>query len=46
MFGGYGLYRDGLMFVLIVEGELFLKTDTDNVAQFERAGKSVKGKSK
>lgn len=38
MFGGHGLYRDGLMFALIVEDELFLKTDADNVAQFERAG--------
>ncbi len=38
MFGGYGLYRDGLMFALMVEDELFFKTDADNVAQFERAG--------
>ena len=38
MFGGYGLYREGLMFALIVEDELFFKTDADNVAQFERAG--------
>ena len=38
MFGGYGLYREGLMFALIVEDELFLKTDTGNVVQFEQAG--------
>ena len=38
MFGGYGVYRDGLMFALIVEDELFLKTDAENVVQFERAG--------
>ena len=38
MFGGYGLYREGLMFALIVEDELFFKTDTDNLARFERAG--------
>ncbi|HEX5337558.1 MAG TPA: TfoX/Sxy family protein [Gallionella sp.] len=38
MFGGYGLYREGLMFALIAEEELFFKTDADNVAQFERAG--------
>ena len=37
MFGGYGLYREGLMFALIVEDELFFKTDANNVAQFERA---------
>ena len=38
MFGGYGLYREGLMFALIAEDELFFKTDANNVAQFERAG--------
>ena len=38
MFGGYGLYREGLMFALIAEDELFFKADTDNMAQFERAG--------
>jgi DNA transformation protein len=37
MFGGHGLYREGLMFALIVEDELFFKTDPENVAQFERA---------
>ena len=38
MFGGYGLYRDGLMFALIVEDELFFKTDAENLARFEQAG--------
>lgn len=38
MFGGHGLYREGLMFALIVADELFFKTDAENVAQFERAG--------
>lgn len=38
MFGGYGLYREGLMFALIVGDELFFKTDKGNVAQFERVG--------
>ncbi len=38
MFGGYGLYRDGLMFALIVSDELFFKTDADTVAQFEQEG--------
>jgi DNA transformation protein len=38
MFGGHGLYRDGLMFALIVSDELFLKTDAENLARFERAG--------
>jgi DNA transformation protein len=38
MFGGYGLYHEGLMFALIVEDELFLKTDAENLARLERAG--------
>lgn len=38
MFGGHGLYREGLMFALIVEDELYFKTDADNLAKFERAG--------
>ena len=38
MFGGFGLYREGLMFALIVGDELFLKVDADTAAQFERAG--------
>lgn len=35
MFGGYGLYRDGLMFALIAEDELYFKVDRDNMAEFE-----------
>lgn len=38
MFGGYGLYREGLMFALVADDELFFKTDAGNVTQFERAG--------
>ena len=38
MFGGYGLYREGLMFALIIDDELFFKTDAENLARFERAG--------
>lgn len=38
MFGGYGLYREGLMFALIVDDELFIKTDAENLARLERAG--------
>ncbi len=38
MFGGCGLYREGLMFALIVEDQLYVKTDAHNVTQFERAG--------
>lgn len=35
MFGGYGIFREGLMFALIGDGELFLKVDDDNRAEFE-----------
>ncbi|HSM98147.1 MAG TPA: TfoX/Sxy family protein [Gallionella sp.] len=38
MFGGYGLYREGLMFALIAGDELYFKIDADNLARFERAG--------
>ena len=35
MFGGAGLYRDGLIFALVVEEALYLKADAENRAQFE-----------
>ena len=35
MFGGHGLYKSGVMFGLIVEGELFFKVDDENRAAFE-----------
>lgn len=38
MFGGWGLYLDQRMFALIADGELFLKADDDNEAQFRAAG--------
>ena len=38
MFGGYGLYREGLMFALIAGEALYFKTDAASVAQFEKAG--------
>lgn len=38
MFGGYGIYREGLMFALIADDTLYFKTDANNVAQFEQAG--------
>ncbi|KAA3628955.1 MAG: transcriptional regulator [Proteobacteria bacterium] len=34
MFGGYGIFLDGLMFALIADGTLYLKTDADNEATF------------
>lgn len=38
MFGGYGLFRDGLMFGLVADGVLYLKADEDNRAEFTDIG--------
>lgn len=38
MFGGQGLYHDGLIIGLVIGDELFLKTDAVTVAAFEAAG--------
>ena len=38
MFGGHGLYADSLMFGLLDDGELFLKTDAECEAQFVAGG--------
>lgn len=38
MFGGAGLYRDGLIFALIVEDTLYLKADEQSRGQFEAEG--------
>jgi len=38
MFGGAGLFRDGLMFALIADDTLFLKVDDRNRPDFEAAG--------
>ena len=38
MFGGWGIYHDGLMFGLYAAGRLYLQTDAHNVAKFEAAG--------
>lgn len=35
MFGGAGLYRDGMIFALVVDDILYLKSDTENCARFE-----------
>ena len=36
MFGGYGIYKDGVMFALIAEDTLYLKVDDFNRFEFER----------
>jgi DNA transformation protein len=38
MFGGFGLYHEGLFFALIAEDALYLKVDDENRAEFEKAG--------
>ncbi len=38
MFGGVGLYLDGLFFALIDDDTLYFKTDDSNRTRFERAG--------
>lgn len=38
MFGGAGLFRDGLMFGLISDEMLYLKADAETVADFEAEG--------
>lgn len=38
MFGGQGLYHDGLIIGLVIGDELYLKTDAVSVAAFEQAG--------
>ena len=38
MFGGYGLYCDGIFFGIVLDNTLYLKADERNRAEFERAG--------
>ncbi len=39
MFGGFGLYRDGLIFgILRSDGDIYLKCDEETVEQFRAAG--------
>ncbi len=35
MFGGAGIFREGLMIALIADGELYLKADSETVPAFE-----------
>ena len=35
MFGAQGIFREGLMFALMAEGTLYLKTDEETEAEFE-----------
>ena len=35
MFGGYGIYHQGIMFALVADDVLYLKTDEGNRARFD-----------
>jgi DNA transformation protein len=34
MFGGVGIFAEGIMFALVAEGELYLKADADTIPAF------------
>ena len=38
MFGGHGLYHEGLMFAIVMEQRLYLKVDEVNRPEFEALG--------
>lgn len=38
MFGGHGLYHEGLMFAIVMDSRLYLKADDGNRAEFEALG--------
>ena len=38
MFGGYGIYLDALMFGIVADDTLYLKTDDDTRPAFDAAG--------
>ena len=38
MFGGHGLFLDGICFALVTRDTVFLKVDARNRPEFERAG--------
>ncbi|MFQ5489028.1 MAG: TfoX/Sxy family protein [Gammaproteobacteria bacterium] len=38
MFGGHGIYRDGVIFAIVVDDTLYLKADDQNRALYENEG--------
>jgi DNA transformation protein len=38
MFGGAGIFADGLMIALVSKGAIYLKADDSTIPQFEREG--------
>jgi DNA transformation protein len=43
MFGGHGVYLDGLMFAIVSDDTLYLKADEMNRVEFELAGCEIFG---
>ena len=41
MFGGYGIFHEGLMFALISDGVLYFKVDDSNRDMYQEAGSSI-----
>jgi TfoX/Sxy family transcriptional regulator of competence genes len=41
MFGGHGIYCDGLFIAIVLDDVLYLKADAESRAEFERAGCQV-----
>ena len=37
MFGGWGIYREGVFFALIIDDTLYFKSDDESLGEFERA---------
>ncbi len=40
MFGGYGLFRDGLMFAIVIDDVVWFKTDLQNRERFASLGEA------
>jgi DNA transformation protein len=38
MFGGYGLYHEGVIFGIVIDEAVYLKVDAETKADFEAAG--------
>lgn len=43
MFGGAGIFRDGLMFGLIIDDQIYLKADDHNRPDYESLGQAPLG---
>lgn len=38
MFGGWGIYQNGVFFALISDGELYFKVDESNIGDYKKRG--------